>query len=69
MMVEVRGRQTDWTTADIMLGRMLVGGPTKAKYCPTCHSPNVSTWTDWAMDDNLKCSDCGGRFGGASARA
>jgi uncharacterized protein (DUF983 family) len=56
----------EWTTADIMMGRMIIAGPRQAQYCPECHSANVRVYSKYGTPF-IKCNDCGVRLGGASA--
>ena len=57
-----------WSYADIMSGRMLVGGPAVVKSCQECGSPNISRGGSWS-DPWIRRADCGSKFGGASAKA
>lgn len=60
--------RSGFSTADIMLGRMFVGGPRFASSCPDCRSANIETGykngTEW-----LRCNACRTEYGGAAARA
>lgn len=58
----------EWSTEDLLGGRMFVGGPQWAKSCPGCGSANISRRGSLA-NPTITCADCGATFGGASARA
>lgn len=57
-----------WNTADLLGGRMFVGGPMWAKVCPRCGSESIEIHGHWD-GATIKCLDCRASFGGASARA
>ena len=59
----------EWSTSDIMGGKMIVGGPILVKYCPNdkCSSPNITMSGRYGCEF-VKCNDCGSTYGGASAR-
>lgn len=59
---------SEWSIADILQGKMLVGGPRAVSRCPGCGSPNVKVSTDWSHNQTVRCADCLSSFGGASAR-
>lgn len=57
-----------WNTADMLAGRMFVGGPQWARSCPGCGSDEIERKGSLA-NPVIKCANCGTMFGGASARA
>lgn len=59
----------EWSTADMMTGKMIVGGPYLVKYCPNdkCSSPNIRISGKYG-EEVVKCGSCGATYGGASAR-
>jgi predicted RNA-binding Zn-ribbon protein involved in translation (DUF1610 family) len=60
----------EWSSADILAGKMFVGGPMFAHYCPSCHSANIRKKGSLSNgSESIHCNDCGSTFGGASARA
>lgn len=60
---------TEWSTADILMGKMLIGGPRPARFCPFCKSPEVTTGKDRFGDPTIKCDGCGFKGAGAIANA